>query len=344
MEQKSKKVGEIFSDYKTNANIKYAEVRALNVIKKTNTLQVILYLDEYIEIKETWYFENFLKERFKFEHIDIEIQYHEKVEKKSIKDEWKNIIAYMSHKYPLAKPMLLLKSDVEVKEKTIYIQMHIKGAEFLKAKKTDKELQKTIKNLFGQEYAISITEQLSSSAMKEMRESIQKQEAQIIAHIEENRQAIEEKENSNDAMQVPEYNDPDYAPPTDLEGYIPDEEMPMPEMVEEQEYIMGKPSRAKEKLIKIKDITANDGRVTLEGRLVTINVRETKSGKGMIIFDLYDGTGTITCKSFGKDYNEGKAIEEKINGAKAIKATGKARIRQLCGRYNRNGKYDCRNQ
>ncbi len=330
MEQKPKKVGEIFSDYKTNANIKYAEVRALNVIKKTNTLQVILYLDEYIEIKETWYFENFLKERFKFEHIDIEIQYHEKVEKKSIKGEWKNIIAYMSHKYPLAKPMLLLKSDLEVKDNTIYIQMHIKGAEFLKAKKTDKELQKTIKNLFGKEYAIEITEQLSSSAIKEMRESIQKQEAQIIAHIEENRQQIE-KVNEEMAIPVPEYHDPDYAPPTDLEGYIPDEEMLMPEMIEEQEYIMGKPSRAKEKHLKIKDITANDGRVTLEGRLVTINVRETKSGKGMIIFDLYDGTGTITCKSFGKDYNEGKEIEEKINQAKAIKATGKAQLDNYAG-------------
>ena len=218
MEQKTKKLGEIFSDYKTNANIKYAEIRALNIIKKTNTLQVILYLDEYIEIKEIWYFENFLKERFQFEHIDIEIQYHEKVEKKSIKDEWKNIIAYMSHKYPLTKPMLLLKSDVEVTEKTIYIQMHIKGAEFLKAKKTDKELQKTIKNLFGQEYAIDITEKLSSNAMKEMRDSIQKQEAQIIAHIEENRQQMEKENEEMAAIQVPEYHDPDYAPPTDLEG------------------------------------------------------------------------------------------------------------------------------
>ena len=46
MEQKPKKVGEIFSDYKTNANIKYAEVKGLNIIKKTNTLQVILNLDE----------------------------------------------------------------------------------------------------------------------------------------------------------------------------------------------------------------------------------------------------------------------------------------------------------
>ena len=47
------KVGEIFSDYETKSNIKYAKVEALNVIKKTNTLQVILYFDEYIEIKDS---------------------------------------------------------------------------------------------------------------------------------------------------------------------------------------------------------------------------------------------------------------------------------------------------
>lgn len=321
MDEKAKKVGEIFSDYKTNSNIKYAEIKSLNIIKKTNTLQVILYLDEYIEIKEIWYFENFLKQRFQFEYIDIKIDYHEKVEKKSIPEEWKNIIAYMSHKYPLTKPMLLLKSDVEVKDNTIYIKMHIKGADFLKAKKTDKELQRTIKNLFGQEYAIDITENLSVKEINEIRESIQKEEAQIIAHIEE----------ENRQQPVPEYHDVDYMPPTDMEGYIPPEEIEMPDLLLEQEYIMGKPSRAKEKHIKIKEITANDGRVTLEGRIVTTDVKETKSGKGMIIFDLYDGTGTITCKSFAKDYTEGKEIVEKIKTAQAIKITGKAGLDTYAG-------------
>ena len=196
MSEKAKKVGEIFSDYKTNSNLKYAEVRSLNMIKKTNTLQVILYLDEYIEIKEIWYFENFLQQRFQIEHIDVTIQYHEKVEKKAIPEEWKNIIAYMSHKYPLAKPMLLLKSDVEVEANTIHIKMHIQGADFLKAKKTDQELQKTIKNLFGEDYVIDLTEDLSKKEMNEIRENIKNQEAQIIAHIEEeNRQHAIEKEN-----------------------------------------------------------------------------------------------------------------------------------------------------
>ena len=65
----SKKVKEIFNDYETKTNIKEAYVGALNVNKKTNTLGITLEIDEYIEIKEIWYFEKFLIERFKFANI-----------------------------------------------------------------------------------------------------------------------------------------------------------------------------------------------------------------------------------------------------------------------------------
>ena len=44
---KTKKVADIFSDYKTNSNIKYANIEGLNIVKKTNTLQVLIYFDEY---------------------------------------------------------------------------------------------------------------------------------------------------------------------------------------------------------------------------------------------------------------------------------------------------------
>ena len=334
MEQKTKKIGEIFSDYKTSSNIKYATVEALNVIKKKNILQVILYFDEYIEIKEIWYFERFLKERFRFENIDLKINYHEKVETKSIKEEWKNIIAYMAHKYPLTKPMLLLKSDIEVTEKEIKINMHIKGADFLKAKKTDKELQNVVKNLFGKEYIIEITEKISEEEKRRIKEEMQTREAKIIADIEE-----ENKKNHEQNSEVPEYNDADYRPPTDIEGYIPSEEEKevygeMPNDIENQmvkEYIIGKQSRAKEKNVKVKEIAPSDGKITLEGRILTTDIRETKSGKGMLIFDLYDGTGTITCKAFTKDYAEGKQAIEKIENAKAIKVTGKAGLDTYAG-------------
>ena len=122
--------------------------------------------------------------------------------------------------------------------------------------------------------------------------------------------------------------------PQDIDGYIPEEgEMQnYPEIDElEEQYIMGKPSKAKEKKIKVKDISANEGRVTLEGRVVTSEARETRSGKGMLIIDLYDGTGTITCKSFAKDITEGNEIIEKIQDAKIIKIIGKAGLDTYAG-------------
>ena len=94
----SKKVKEIFSDYETKANIKDAYVTTLNVIKKTNTLGIVLEIDEYIEVKDIWYFEKFLIERFHFSNIDMTIHYQKDKKLKSIKEEWKNIICYMAQK------------------------------------------------------------------------------------------------------------------------------------------------------------------------------------------------------------------------------------------------------
>ena len=341
---KTKKVLDVFSDYKTNSNIQYANIQGLNVIKKTNTLQVIIYFDEYIEIKEIWFFEKFLRERFQFEQIDMIIKYHEGVELKPVKDEWKNIIAYMAHKYPLMRPMLLLKSDVEVDGNEINVKMHIKGADFLRAKKTDKELEKVLKNLFGKEYKINLTEVLSREEIKEIQEEINSVEEKAIAHIEELNMSSNNISvpngpgpNGQKCPNVPEYNDPDYMPPVDMEGYIPEEELQagipnIPQVLdEEQDYIMGKPSKAKENRVKIKDITASNSRITIEGRVLTSEARETRTGKGMLIFDIYDGTGTITCKSFAKDIKEGKEIIEKIQNAKAIKAIGKAGLDAYAG-------------
>ena len=207
--------------------------------------------------------------------------------------------------------------------------MHIKGADFLKAKKTDVELSNVLKNLFGKQYKIELIEDISKEEINAIKENLKKEEEQIIEKIEkENKQYREEKE-----AQVPEYNDVDYMPPTDMEGYIPEENI-VPELEQEtevKEYIMGKPSKAKEKLIKIKDITADNGRITLEGRVVSVDVRETRSGKGMIICELYDGTGIITCKSFAKDLKEGQEVTEKIKNANAIKLTGKAGLDTYAG-------------
>ena len=328
----TKKIGEVFSDYKTNSNIKYAQIECLNVLKKTNTLEVDLYYDEYIEIKEIWYFEKFLTERFSFSNIEMKIKYHEAVVKKDISSEWKNIIAYMAHKYPLMKPMLLLKSDVEIDGKDILVKMHIKGADFLRAKKTDKKLEQVLENLFGQKYNINLREDISKEEVEKAKKRIEEEEEAIIAHIEEENRKNEE---ITEEVNLPEYVDPDYKMPTEAD-YIPDtiDSIEDDTNIEEPvsvSYIMGKPSKAKEKYVTIKDLNAESGRVTLEGRVISSSVRETKSGKGMIIFEIYDGTGIITIKSFAKDLKEGENIVEQIENVKIVKVIGKAGLDTYAG-------------
>ena len=345
---KSKKIGDIFSDYKTTSNIADAQITKINLIKKENTLEIGLFYDEYIEIKEIWYFEKFLRERFQFAQVHILITYKEGTYIKRVDDEWENLICYMAHKYPLMRPLLLLKSTVELIEKNINIYMKIKGAEFLKARKLDKELENVILNLFGKKYNINIEERIAEAEIQEYRErrkEIEKKavneaiqgiairahkEEQISGNIQQNADKATQDQIEPDIPQIPEgiFNDADYAMPIDDGlGYAP----PIEELPQAENIIFGKPSRAKEKRLKIKEIDANSGKITLEGRIVNAECRETKTGKGMLIFELYDGTGIITCKSFAEDATKGNDILEKIKLAKAIKATGKAGLDAYAG-------------
>ena len=263
----------------------------------------------------------------------MKIKYHEAVVKKDISSDWKNIIAYMAHKYPLMKPMLLLKSDIEIDGKEILVKMHIKGADFLRAKKTDKKLEQVLENLFGEKYNVNLREDISKEEVEKAKKKIKKEEEAIIAHIEEENR---KNEDISEEINVPEYVDPDYKMPSDAD-YIPDSNVDSiitDTNIEESisvSYIMGKPSKAKEKYVTIKDLNAESGRVTLEGRVISSSVRETKSGKGMIIFEIYDGTGIITIKSFAKDLKEGEDIVEQIENVKIVKVIGKAGLDTYAG-------------
>ena len=349
--KKSKKIGEVFSDYKTNSNIVDAEITKMNLIKKINTLEIGMHSKEYIEIKEIWYFEKFLRDRFQFGQVHMIIKYEEGVRKNSIEEEWENIICYMAHKYPLMRPLLLLKSKIEVDDNKINVYMKIKGADFLKARKLDRELENVIFNLFEKKYTINIEERITEQEVKIFQEKTKEIEEQAVhdamrgmairTHHEEQYYgngenampgavASAEPYLAGEMPPLPEgpYNDADYAVPTDGLGYAPETVENSPE---DENIIFGKPSRAKEKKLKIKELDANSGRVTLEGRVVNSECRETKTGKGMLIFELYDGTGIITCKSFAEDGAKGNEILDKIKSAKAIKTIGKAGFDSFAG-------------
>ena len=325
-----KKIKEIFSDYKNNSQMQECYISKIGINKKTNKLNIVLTTDKFVQIKDMWDFEKYLMERFQIKDIEMIFIYEDGTKIPDVKDEWKNIICYMAHKHPLMKPILLMKSTIEVENSNINVKMHIKGADFLRTRKTDKQVEIKIKNLLGKEYKINLEEQISKEELARQEENNRLLEEQLIKNrIEEMKKHEEEKANAK--MQEP----PDYYVPLPSDGDIPPEElgeMAPPQVLENNniDYIIGKPSKAKENYVKIKDINANSGKVTIEGRITELDARDTKSGKKMIILDLYDGTGIMTCKSFCT-MEESTTILEKLETVKAIKIIGKAGLDTFAG-------------
>ena len=319
-----KNIGEVFSDYKTESNIKLAQIEGMNLLKKVNVLEINIISTEYIEIKELWFFEQFLRERFMFSNIDIKIKYEENVNIKPIEKEWINLVAYMVHKYPLMKPMILLKSTIDVNDKNINVNMKIRGADFLRAKKLDRELERTIKNLFNLNYKINFVEVLNSEEQAKLLENVELNKKQAIERALEHMQLgekiadeIREQEKTEKAK-----NNKETIPPIP-----PPEEPQMLEFDEETPLIYGRNPNLKTKIISVADISPEDDIAAIVGEILSgsIEERELKSGKFLISFNVYDGTSTITCKLFTKPEEKAKVLK-RMKSAKGVKLEGKAGI------------------
>ena len=122
--------------------------------------------------------------------------------------------------------------------------------------------------------------------------------------------------------------DPNYMSPESMPYMV--EEAPKVAEDENQELILGKQTKAKENKVKIKDITPSDTRITLEGRVSNLEKRMTKSEKVLLIFELYDGTGKITCKSFTVPEDSQNVIT-KLEEANTVKIIGKAGVDSYAG-------------
>ena len=281
-----KNIGEVFSDYKTESNIKLAQIEGMNLLKKVNVLEINIISTEYIEIKELWFFEQFLRERFMFSNIDIKIKYEENVNIKPIEKEWINLVAYMVHKYPLMKPMILLKSTIDVNDKNINVNMKIRGADFLRAKKLDRELERTIKNLFNLNYKINFVEVLNSEEQAKLLENVELNKKQAIERALEHMQLGEKIADERREQEKTEKakNNNESIPPIP-----PPEEPQMLEFDEETPLIYGRNPNLKTKIISVADISPEDDIAAIVGEILSgsIEERELKSGKFLISFNVY---------------------------------------------------------
>ena len=320
-----KYIKEIFVDYQKDNPLLEAQIENINLYKKTNKLQVEVISSNQIHINDMEDFENYLTKRFKVNKALIDIHYTDVKIEPNIKEEWKNVISYVTRKEPFSKA-ILTGSMPEVSGKNVCVKLALKGADFLLAKKFDKGLEHLFSNIYNEKFFVSFEESLAENYFELLEQKRKKEEEEALKYLElQANQEHKKKEQEKIAEKKEE---------KEVQNSVPVPEQKKEASIEEEKdtpLIMGRSMNLKGDPIKIKDISVDSDKVVIDGELIadTMDSREIKNGEKVILmFNVYDGTSSITCKAF-LDTDKFKNISKRIKSSKGLKIDGVAKYDQF---------------
>ena len=320
-----KYIKEVFVDYQKDNPLLEAQIENINLYKKTNKLQVEVNSSNQIHINDMEDFENYLTKRFKVNKALIDIHYTDVKIEPNIKEEWKNVISYVTRKEPFSKA-ILTGSMPEVSGKNVCVKLALKGADFLLAKKFDKGLEHLFSNIYNEKFFVSFEESLAENYFELLEQKRKKEEEEALKYLElQANQEHKKKEQEKIAEKKEE---------KEVQNSVPVPEQKKEASIEEEKdtpLIMGRSMNLKGDPIKIKDISVDSDKVVIDGELIadTMDSREIKNGEKVILmFNVYDGTSSITCKAF-LDTDKFKNISKRIKSSKGLKIDGVAKYDQF---------------
>ena len=162
-------VKDVFKDFKQQNNIIDTTIENINLFKKSKKIQIDLYSQKTIKIQDIYAFEEYLKERFQIQKVVLNIKPGEKGDSplfpSELKNDWKDIINYISKKFPLTKA-ILNTSQIEVAENRVVVILKTKSADFLHSYEIDKEIETIIKNLYGVKCKVEYKEDVTEDIIK----------------------------------------------------------------------------------------------------------------------------------------------------------------------------------
>ena len=297
-------IKDVFQDYKKENNILNAYIQKMNLYKKSNKLEIEIKSENQLIIDELADFETYLSTRFSITTIESKITYPEMKLKCNIDQDWNKIIKYIETKFPVTKA-ILKDSTFSIKENYIIINLKNKSSEFLHAYSVDKVLENLLFNLYGKRYKIEYNENVTEEEIKEQQHFLEELQDNVCKNLVNNinlaaeKKKQEVKENKKENIQIEEN---------------PEEDTPL---------IIGRTANIKEQIVKIKDLTPDYGKVAIQGKVIKTDSRELKNGKTLVMFDVYDGTSTITCKSFVEPEKVSKVMQ-RIKPKMRVKLQGNA--------------------
>lgn len=304
-----KKINEVFSDINVG-HIGTALVDGVVLCKKTKTLELKIIADKFVDVKEIKHLNEFIKKRFGLAEAKITITYAENAEKKPLDQEIKNILHIVSEKNPMLKSALK-NCEYEIKNNEKIINFKFKSAvsEILENKGYDKLICESIKELYCEDYRINFTDVISSEDFMRQHEEKMAREIQLIQN--------ETQTYTTSVSNVKK------------EGYVK-QEISQETKSKDKSLIYGRSANIKDTIVKISDITQDEGRIALQGELSNIESMELRSGKFLISFDIYDGTSSMTVKCFCKPGEE-QDVLSRLEGAKGARVAGNSSYSKFSG-------------
>ena len=309
-----KRVSEVFCDFEAGNNIKNALVENAIIRKKSKALELIISSNKYIEVCEIESLNTFIKNRFVLNDSKITINYTEEVRKKPIEEEIHDIMLALSEKHPFLKAAIN-NCQYEVCDRSVNMNFNIVVSNMLRNLKYDREIQDTIKNFYGKTYKINLKDNVTDEEL----EKINEEERQKTL------EAYKKEIKANTSVSSSSSNKPSHKSESASQGSdVKSSKKKNPFL------ILGRTSNIKDPLVKIVDITPEEGRVVIEGEISNMETKELRSGKILVSFDLYDGSSSICCKSFLKP-EESEEVLGKLKKAKGVRICGNAGYSKFSG-------------
>ena len=299
-----KQLKELFKDFNFNSYILNSRIKSINLYKKKNKLEINIKVDKKISIKDINAFEKYLVKRFLLKEVNIIVEYEEGIEVDFI-SEWENILDYLSYKHPLTKA-LLKNSKIEVENNQINIELPFTGSDILKAQGMDEILSDIIFRTYSKKYKVNYYDNISEDNKKTYKEATKEMQNNLIMEFQNKTDILNEeiesrnkkKQNQNQSQEQgkEENNQTQNINQTSEDVELGNEQKEEAEEI--TPLILGRNQNIKDPLTKVIDVSIDSGKICLEGEIINTDSRELKSGKFLFMFDLYDGTSTITCKAF----------------------------------------------
>lgn len=266
--------------------------------KKSNKLSIKLATDVKIGIKEIAEFEKYIYKKFQIENVKTQIEYSFEFNRdEEIKANWQDITTLFGDRFPLTRA-ILVNSNIEINDNKLKVNLTVKGKDILHSRNFDKALSDVLEELYGKKYVVSYNENVTEEQLKSIEEQMKEEEKRAIKQMQTT-QTVEKKPEIPDAM-------------AQTEGI-------------ESPLIFGREPKVKADLIKVKDISVDTDKVSLDGEIIgEIDSRELKNGKFLIAFKLYDGSSTIVCKVFVPKDKADKVLG-RLKGAKGVRLEGEAK-------------------